>query len=119
LLSHTVLLGRGLGALGGGEEEFPIGLLAELVAEDPKAARGVVEAGRDVLGGELVDEVGAQSFVLAVSWVVRAEKGAGESCYLFRYAVRHIATISCVTTPRQPPPSGLTPCSRRSTAARP
>lgn len=43
--------------------------MSELVNQDAKAPRRVAEAAGGLLGGELVDEEGAQGFVLAVSRV--------------------------------------------------
>ena len=55
-----------------------MGVLAELVAQDAEAARGVAEAGGGLGGGDLLDEVGAQGLVLAVGRVGGLQEGAGE-----------------------------------------
>ena len=40
--------------------------MTELVTQDAERAWGVAEAGGGLLGGELLDEIGAEGFVLAV-----------------------------------------------------
>ena len=48
------------------EEEGGVGIATELVAEDAEGAGGITEVGGDVGGGFLVDEIGAQGFVLTL-----------------------------------------------------
>jgi len=66
-----------LGSFGRGQEEGPGGILAEVMGQNAEAARGVAETAGGLLGRELVDEVGAQGFVLAVSSVGGLEEGLG------------------------------------------
>ena len=40
--------------------------MAELVAEDAEGPRGVAEAASDLVGGESLDEVGAEGLVLSL-----------------------------------------------------
>ncbi len=53
------------------------GVVAELRAEDAERPGRVAEAGSDLLGGQLVDEVSAERLVLAVEWLLRYQKEAG------------------------------------------
>jgi hypothetical protein len=59
------------------------------MAQDAERARGVVEAGGNLVGGELFDEIGAESFVLAVERVLGGEEESSRSCYLFTMTGRH------------------------------
>ena len=77
-VAEGVSLGCGLGSLGGREEEIATGILAELVDEDAKAARGVTEAVSDFGAREPVDDEGPEGLVLAVRSVGRFEEDAGE-----------------------------------------
>src|SRR5512143_1305072 len=96
LLAHGIGLRGALGPFGGGQEEAAIGLRAELVAQHAEAAGGVAEALGDFVGGQRVDEVGAQGLVLAVRGVAGPQEVAGQICYLFSSTIRHIATMSSV-----------------------
>ena len=60
------LLGLRLGTVPRVEEEGGVGIATELVAEDAEGAGGITEVGGDVGGGFLVDEIGAQGFVLTL-----------------------------------------------------
>ena len=62
------------------EEGALVGVMAELMAQDAERARGVTEAGGDLVGWELLDEVGAEGFVLAVEGVLGREKEGGLIC---------------------------------------
>ena len=66
-LAAAALVGLRLGALAGGGEEVGQAAVSELVAEDMNGAGGVAEAAGDVGGRQLVDEEGAQGFVLALA----------------------------------------------------
>ena len=66
------------GPLAGGEEEGPLGVLAELVDQDAEAAGRVAEARGGLGGGKSLDEVGAEGLVLAVGGVDRLQKAVGE-----------------------------------------
>ncbi|MDO8595497.1 MAG: hypothetical protein Q7R45_02625 [Sulfuricaulis sp.] len=55
-------------------------LLAELVAQHPKTAGRVTKLGGGLVGGEMVDEVSPQRFVLAVSGAGGDEEGALLGC---------------------------------------
>lgn len=65
------------------------GVVAEPVAEDAEEAGGVAEAAGDLSGGLLVDEIGAQGFVLALGGELRRKEEflAGRYRYLFRSTV--------------------------------
>ena len=95
LLRAGVGLGGVLGAFGRGQEEGAVGVLAEVVDQDAEAARGIAEAAGGLLGGESVDEEGAQGFVLAVGGVGGLEESLGGSvsflCLLLNtYPLCHI-----------------------------
>ena len=67
--------GSGLGRL---KEGGPfVGLMAELVAEDPQGIVGVTEAAGHLGSGQLLDEEGAEGLVVAVARGLRAEKELG------------------------------------------
>src|SRR5262249_16487343 len=71
-------LGGGLGSLGRAQEEGATGILAEVMDQDAKAARGVTEATGDLGTGEVVHEEGAKGLVLAVGGVGGLEENPGE-----------------------------------------
>jgi len=54
-----------------------VGVMAELVAEDPQGIVGVAEAARDLGTGQLLEEEGAQGLVLAVRRGLRGEEEIG------------------------------------------
>jgi hypothetical protein len=58
------------------EGSAPVGVVAELVTEDAKGARGIAEAVGDFVGGHLLDEVGAQGLILALQGILGAEEEA-------------------------------------------
>ena len=43
-----------------------LGIVTELMAEDAEGAGGIAKAAGDVDGGLLIDEVGAEGFILAL-----------------------------------------------------
>ena len=49
-----------------GEEEGGLGVVAEVVAQDTEGAWGIAEGAGDLVGGTLLDEVGAEGLVLAL-----------------------------------------------------
>ena len=59
-----------------------VGIVAELMAEDPKGPVGIAEATGDFDRTELIDEVGAEGFVLPLEGRFRGEEevGVGGSC---------------------------------------
>jgi len=59
------------------DKELSVRVAAEVAAEHAEAPRAVPEALRSFDGGELVDEVGAKRFVLALSGVCRFQEDAG------------------------------------------
>jgi len=63
-----------------------LGVVAELMAEDAEGARGVTEAAGYVAGGLLIDEIGAEGFVLAL----QGELGGKEEVVVVgcRYLIR-------------------------------
>ena len=63
----AALVGLRLGALAGGGEEVGQAAVSELVAEDMEGAGRVAEAAGGFGGRQLVDEEGAQGFVLALA----------------------------------------------------
>jgi hypothetical protein len=68
-----------------------VGVVPKLVAEDTKGALGVAEAASDLDGGFLLDEKGAEGFVLALQGELRRkeEMAIWRSCYLIRSAGLH------------------------------
>jgi hypothetical protein len=69
------VLGTMLGSL---EESGALGgLMAELVTEDAESAWGVIEAAGDLGRRQLVQEVGAEGFVLALEWRFGRQKEFG------------------------------------------
>jgi len=80
LVPETVGLGRSLRPLLRGKEEGPIWMLTELVGQDAKASRRISEAAGDLNRREILDEVGPEGFVLAVSGILGFEKVAGHIC---------------------------------------
>ena len=79
-VAEGIGLGCGLGSLGGCAEEIATGILAELMDEDAKAARGVTEAVSDFGAREPVDDKGPEGLVLAMGGVGGFEENAGEVC---------------------------------------
>jgi len=80
LVPETVRFRRSLGSLLGGKEEGAIGILAEFMGEDPEAPRRISEAVGDFSRREILDEVGPEGFVLAVSGILGFEKETGHGC---------------------------------------
>jgi hypothetical protein len=76
--AEAVFIGCAARTFGGGEEERPLGIVAELVDEDPEAARGVAKAGGGFGGGESLDSEGAEGFILALSGVGGLKKVLGQ-----------------------------------------
>ncbi len=67
-VADAIARGAGCGPWpAGGKKAAPLGgVVAELVAEDAEGARGVAEAASDLVGGESLDEVGAEGLVLSL-----------------------------------------------------
>ena len=63
-----------------GKEEGAIWMLAELMSEDTKASRRIPEAAGDFDRREILDEVGPEGFILAVSGICGSKKEAGHRC---------------------------------------
>jgi hypothetical protein len=59
------------------EERYPA-VLTELMIQQAKAARGVVEASGDLFVGDFIDVEGARRLVLAVQGVDGTEEGVNE-----------------------------------------
>jgi len=93
-ITDAIAGGRGLRtALGLAEEGSAfLGIVAELIAEDAEEAGGVAEAASDVGRGLLIDEEGAEGFVLALHRELRGQEEVLVSwCgYLIRSAGLHI-----------------------------
>ncbi len=67
-----------LRSLGRGQEEGAVGILAELMDQDAKAAGGVTEAAGNFGAGNVVHEEGAQGLVLAMGGVGGLEEDLRE-----------------------------------------
>jgi hypothetical protein len=80
LVPDTVSFRRSLRPLLRGKEEGAIWMLAELVGEDTEASRRIPEAAGDFNRREIIDEVGPEGFVLAVSGISGFEKEVGHIC---------------------------------------
>src|SRR5204862_6610416 len=78
LFAQGIGFGSLLRAFSRGEEERPGGILSKLMNQDAKAPRRIAEAAGGLLGGELLDEEGAQGFVLAVCGVGWPEEDLSE-----------------------------------------
>jgi len=74
-VANRIGFGSMLGAFGWGQEKGPGGVLTEMVDQDAETALGVAKAAGRLFGGELVDEEGAQSLVLAVGGVGGLKEG--------------------------------------------
>ena len=61
------------------EEEVALGLIAELMDEDPEAPRRVPEAGGGFRRRDAIDEEGAESLILSVGGAGGLQEQAGES----------------------------------------
>ena len=66
-----------LGSFGRGQEEGPGRILSEVVHQNAEATLRIAEAAGGLFGRELVDEEGAEGFVLAMSGVGGVEEGLG------------------------------------------
>ena len=90
--NHPLAAGVGLGRLGGRgvtrEEEGPPGVLPELMDQPAEAAGSVAEACGGLFGGQPLDKVRSQGFVLAVGRVGGVEEVPGE-CSFFRSTDKH------------------------------
>jgi hypothetical protein len=60
-----------------------MGVLAEVMDQDPEAAFGVSEAFGGLFIGELIDKVGSEGLVLAMGGAGGVEEDPGEIGYLF------------------------------------
>ena len=60
------------------QKERHAGVLTELMTQQAKAARCVIESSGDVFAGDFIDVEGAQRLVLAVQGVDGAEEGVNE-----------------------------------------
>jgi hypothetical protein len=80
LVPEKVGLRRGLRPLLRGKEEGAIWILTELVSQDAEASRGIPEAAGDLDRRQILNEVGPEGFVLAVSSIRGSEKEAGHIC---------------------------------------
>jgi len=88
------LSGGSAGALLRRQKELALGVAAKAMAQHPETAGGVAEALGYLRRGLLLDEIGAQSLVLAMGRVRGLQKGPGESRYAFLRSDRHTTTIS-------------------------
>ena len=70
-------------------------VVAELITEDAKGARGIAEAAGDIGGGLLIDEVSTQGFVLALHGELRGEEEVlvAKCRYLIRSAGLHTSIV--------------------------
>jgi hypothetical protein len=79
VLANAITSGGVLGTMLGSLEESGAlgGLMAELMTEDAESAWGVIEAASDLGRRQLVQEVGAEGFVLALEWRFGRQKEFG------------------------------------------
>jgi hypothetical protein len=72
-----------------------VGIVAELIAEDAEEAGGVAKAASDVGRGLLIDEEGAEGFVLALQRELRGKEEVlvARCGYLIRSAGLHIQIV--------------------------
>src|ERR1039458_1066934 len=96
-ITDAIAGGRGLrAALRLTEEGSPLlGIVAELMAEDPEGAWGIREAAGDVGGGLLLDEVSSEGLVLALHGELRREEEVliARCRYLLCSAELHISMV--------------------------
>src|SRR5881409_3690797 len=76
VLADAITSGCALGTMLGSLEEGGAfgGLMAELMTEDAESAWRVIEAAGDIGRRQLIQEVGAEGFVLAVQRGLRSEE---------------------------------------------
>ncbi len=80
MLPHAIPAGIRSWRTPRGEEEFPVGVLTELVAEDAETAGGIAEALGRPGGGEALHEEGAEGLVLAMDKVLWFQEEGAEVC---------------------------------------
>jgi len=93
LLAAGVRPARFVGGGAAGGEERALGVPAELVDQAAEAAGRVPETVGGLLGGNPLDEVGAQGLIAAVSRVGGVEEVLGE-CLFFFFSDKHTSTQS-------------------------
>jgi hypothetical protein len=64
------------------------------MTEHAETAGGIAEAGGGLRGGEALDEVSPQGFILAMGGIGGHEEGLGEVCYSISFILKHISTLS-------------------------
>ncbi len=77
-MAEAICLGGGFGTMGGGNEEGALGIMAELMHENPEAAGGIAELGRGFGRGQAVHNEGPERFILALGGVGGLQKTIGE-----------------------------------------
>src|SRR5437773_3848042 len=85
----------------GRREELRMGLTTELVAQHAEGSRGVAESAGDLVGGAVLNEEGAQGFVLALVGMGGFGEESPDFCYVFRYAYTHTYILVYKTMSRQ------------------
>jgi hypothetical protein len=75
VIPDTVFSRGRLGPFGYREEELALRILPELMAEDPEASGSIAKAAGS---GEVIDEIGSESFVSPVRSVGGLEEEAGK-----------------------------------------
>jgi hypothetical protein len=88
------LFGLSAGAWAGGEEEGGLGVVAEAVAQDAEGPWGVAISAGDLLGRAALDEVSAESLVLAVFGEGGLEEEGAWVCYIEWLSDRHAYTVT-------------------------
>ena len=93
-LAQWIGFGSLSGAFGGGNEESPVRILAEVMDQNAKTACGVAEAMGRFFGGQMINKESTKRLVLTMGGIGRLEKDLGAICYLFMFIVKHSATVS-------------------------
>jgi hypothetical protein len=80
LVPDTVRFRRNLRSFLRGKEEGAIGMLTKLMGQDTEASRRIPEPACDFSRRKILDEIGSEGFVLAVSRIPGFEEEAGHIC---------------------------------------
>jgi len=72
-----------MGSLGWGQEEWPIGVLAKVVDQNPEAAFAVTEPLSGFFITEVFDKIGSERLILTMDGVFGFKKDPGQVSYLF------------------------------------
>jgi len=63
-----------------GQEKLPVRILAKLVTEDAETAGRITKTQGGFPGGQSLDEISAEGFVLTMDGIFGDKKAAGQMC---------------------------------------